>query len=87
MQWLMVNGGDPIGFKSRVDPCASAGLALALLFGRKEDISLSLPAQVVMLIVNMFATYLKWGPGHALPYANGLAEYVTKPANLLTPSK
>ena len=58
-----------------------AGLALALLRGREEDVELALPASVVHQIVSLIDTYSTWGLATVLPYVQGLAELTVSDAN------
>ena len=58
-----------------------AGLALALLRGREEDVELALPARVVHQIVGLIDTYRTWGLASVLPYVQGLAELTVSDAN------
>jgi hypothetical protein len=74
LQWLLQNGGDPIGHVSKVDPLAAAGLALALISRRNDDELLTLPPKIVRLMVTELDVYMNLGPAKALPWAQGLAE-------------
>ena len=88
LQWLLCDSGfDPIGQKFPVDAAGSAANALALLYGRNEDASLTLPAAAIHKLCDLFTVFLSTVPALAVPYAQGLAEVVISDAHKVSLSE